>query len=77
MNEDDRAPVHGEHEVYLLRIWCEFDGPRPVWRGSVLHDQSQRRYFATPEALLTFLTQRLHARQPTSTQANPPATPDP
>ncbi|MDB5046129.1 MAG: hypothetical protein JWQ08_2179 [Deinococcus sp.] len=57
MNEDARPLSSGEHEVYLLRVWHEFDGPHAVWRASLLlQSEPQRRYFATPAALLHFLS---------------------
>ncbi|SMB97552.1 hypothetical protein [Deinococcus hopiensis] len=65
MNDDSRVLSPTEHEVYLLRVWYEFDGPRPVWRASVLlpHDD-RRRYFATPEVLLHFLGKHVLTQRP-------------
>jgi hypothetical protein len=54
-----------ELEVYLLRVWYEIDGDDRVWRGSLLLPQgAQRRYFATPEALLAFLDLRIRDPSP-------------
>ncbi|MFC4453901.1 hypothetical protein [Deinococcus sonorensis] len=60
MNESRRLQATSEHEVFLLRVWYEFDGSLPVWRSSLLlpHDP-QRRYFATPGALMHFLGQHV------------------
>ncbi|GGR06493.1 hypothetical protein [Deinococcus ruber] len=53
---DTHPLAPSEHEVYLVRVWYEFDGARPVWRASVLlPNDSQRRYFAAPATLLHFL----------------------
>ena len=63
MNEDQPLVSPPEHEVYLLRVWYEFDGSNPVWRSSVLVPYTpQRRYFATPEALLQFLGEQVMVR---------------
>lgn len=54
-----------EHEIYLLRIWYEFDGARAVWRASVLLPQGTgRRYFASPDALLDFLGMQVRGPRP-------------
>lgn len=55
--QDHAAPLQqGEHALYLLRVWHEYDGDRPVWRASVkLPHEEQRRFFASPDALLRYL----------------------
>ncbi|BDP44465.1 hypothetical protein DAETH_44340 (plasmid) [Deinococcus aetherius] len=59
MNEFTHPPP-SEHEVYLLRVWHEPDGNDLVWRASMLLPQNTgRRYFATPDALLDFLGERV------------------
>lgn len=59
LDDQDRAPRPAEHEVYLLRVWHEYDGARSVWRASVLlPGDAHRRYFATPTALIEFLGAR-------------------
>ncbi|ULH17569.1 hypothetical protein MF271_21195 (plasmid) [Deinococcus sp. KNUC1210] len=82
MNDDTHPPASTEHEVYLLRVWYESDGARPVWRASVLlPNDSQRRYFAVPATLLEFLglhVVRQHRPDPSqSGQAVPRAITDP
>ena len=48
------------HEIYLLRVWYEFDGDQPIWRASLrVPDHEQRRHFASPDRLLAFLGERL------------------
>ena len=43
---------------YVLRVWFEHDGPHLVWRASMrLNDQ--RLYFASPDALLTYLSREV------------------
>lgn len=65
MNEDGHVLCPAEHQLYLLRVWYELDGAQPVWRASILlHADPQRRYFATPDALLHFLGQHLQNGQP-------------
>ncbi|PYE55443.1 hypothetical protein [Deinococcus yavapaiensis] len=56
MNEYGFPLASTTHDIYLLRVWYEFDGPRPVWRASVLlPNDPRRRYFSEPDALLHFL----------------------
>ncbi len=56
-------PPFLEREVYILRIWYEFDGPEVVWRASVLLPQgAERRHFSTPDALVEFLKVRVRGR---------------
>lgn len=51
------APLlQGEHALYLVRVWHEYDGERRVWRASVKPPrEEQRRFFSTPDALLRYL----------------------
>ncbi|MFC3831636.1 MULTISPECIES: hypothetical protein [Deinococcus] len=52
----------GDHDLYLLRVWYELDGDRPVWRASVRQPYlDARRHFTTPEGLLAFLAEHLGA----------------
>lgn len=60
MNEYGPPFTSTTHDIYLLRVWYEFDGPRAVWRASVLlPNDARRRYFSEPEALLHFLRQHV------------------
>ncbi|THF68178.1 hypothetical protein E7T06_17750 [Deinococcus sp. Arct2-2] len=64
MNDFPHPPLP-EHTVYLLRIWHELDGSKVVWRASVLLPYgTQRRYFATPDALLEFLNAQVRDPEP-------------
>lgn len=48
--------LHGEHALFLLRVWHEYDGDQPVWRASVKppHEE-RRRFFTSPNDLLRYL----------------------
>ena len=65
MQDHATPPAPGEHALYLLRVWHEYDGDRPVWRASVKppHEE-QRRFFASPDALLRYLAACLDPRGP-------------
>ncbi|WP_045234993.1 hypothetical protein [Deinococcus pimensis] len=60
-SQEHIGPVgQGEHVLYLLRVWYEYDGDRPVWRASLKgpHDE-RRRFFTSRDALLRYLGERL------------------
>lgn len=48
--------LQGEYALYLLRVWYEYDGDRPVWRASLkpLHEE-QRRFLSSLATLLRHL----------------------
>ncbi|GBF06285.1 hypothetical protein DAERI_080076 [Deinococcus aerius] len=60
-DQDHAAPLRqGEHALYLLRVWHEYDGDRPVWRASVKPPHGEQRHgFTSPGALLRYLAECL------------------
>lgn len=56
-SQDHAAPLQqGEHALYLLRIWHEYEDDCLIWRASVKPPyENQRRFFSSPDALLSYL----------------------
>jgi hypothetical protein len=57
-SQDHAMPLQqGEHALYLLRIWYEYEGHCLVWRASVKPPyENRRRFFTSPDALLSYLS---------------------